>query len=305
MTDFTEFEDWLYAKFSMTTIKETVRKMKYLDRHMDLESREAIMGFLRLERRNGATKQKLNSYIKYLNRWLLFSKQDKLEYLPEAKAKSFRKKAFDADQVKALKNSRGPTIEDKRNHAMVLLALNTGLRRSEICNLKIEDVHRYYLTVQREKGEKNHDVYLDEETRTVILEYAAMRNNPSSPYLFTTRKGSITPEYMGNIAQDIKRKTGVREFSWHKCRHTYAKNMIRNDVDLETLRQMLGHGDLDSTAIYLHPQQLDAIERAKKIDLFGVQNHPELHGMDRRGFEPRASSMPRKRSTSDLPALLP
>lgn len=205
------------------------------------------------------------AFIPRLKSWAFCSfdrKQDKLEYLPEAKTKSFRKKAFDADQVKALvKNSRDPTIEDKRNHAMVLLTLNTDLRRSEICNLKIEDVHRYYITVQRGKREKNRDVYLHEEIGAVILEYAAMRNYPSSPYLFTTRKGSITTEYMGNIAQDIKGKTGVKEFSWHKCRHTYAKNMIRNGVDLETLRQMLGHEELTTTGIYSVMDTAEALER--------------------------------------------
>ncbi|OWP56970.1 MAG: hypothetical protein B2I17_03260 [Thermoplasmatales archaeon B_DKE] len=144
---------------------------------------------------------------------------------------------------------------------MLLLTLNTGLRRAEICSLKVSDVHRYHITVVLGKGEKDRDVYIDEKTRETVLAYAAIRNCQSSPYLFTTKKGRITPEYMGSIALDIKNRTGIQEFGWHKCRHTYAKNMVRNDVDLETLRQMLGHEDLDTTGIYAELDTGEAIER--------------------------------------------
>lgn len=130
----------------------------------------------------------------------------------------------------------GPTIEERRNHAMVLLVLNTGLRRGEIARLKVADIHRYYLTVVDGKGEKDRDVYIDEETRSIISEYLKVRNHQEYPYVFTTKNASISECYIGKLAADIKQKTGINEFAWHKCRHTYAKNILRNDVDLETLR---------------------------------------------------------------------
>ena len=60
--------------------------------------------------------------------------------------------------------------------------------------------------------------------------------------------------------------------------------------------------DLDSTSIYLHPSQADTINAA--LEALDSQKAPGLNGMDRRGIEPRASSMPRKRSTADLSAQL-
>ena len=266
ITDFIDFEDWLYSRgMAKSTIRGTMSKMRFFEKRMELESREAIMGFLRLERRNGSTKQKINGYIKYLNRWLESRGEDKIEYLPELKARSFRKKAFDADQVKQIvSRTIGPTIEDRRNHAMVLLALNTGLRRGEIARLKVADIHRYYLTVVDGKGEKDRDVYIDEETRSIISEYLKVRNHQECPHVFTTKNGPISEYYMGKLAADIKQKTGINEFAWHKCRHTYAKNMLRNDVDLETLRQMLGHEDLQTTGIYAELDTGEALERVMK-----------------------------------------
>ncbi len=90
--------------------------------------------------------------------------------------------------------------------------------------------------------------------------------------------------------------------------------LLEGGLDIIYVSKLLGHEDLETTASNTHPSQLAAIERASRIDLFatrrkgsprrgGVQSRAELEGMDRWGFEPQASSMPRKRSTSDLPAL--
>ncbi len=95
------------------------------------------------------------------------------------------------------------------------------------------------------------------------------RNHRESPFVFTTRKGGITKKYMGSLASDISSRTGVK-FSWHRARHTYAKTCIRQHVDLETLRQMLGHERLDTTQIYLNVDQAEALEemRMKKVKFF-------------------------------------
>lgn len=266
-SEFIDFEDWMLTKgFARTTIKDTLRKIRYLDRRMDLAEREAILGYLRLERRSGATKQKVNGYIKYLNRWLQFTQREKIEYLPDHRNKSFKRKEFDQEQLKAIlsKTSEGISIEEKRNHAMILLALNTGLRRAELANLRVSDIGTYYVRVVNGKGEKDRDVFIDERTRDLVLRFATIRNSPGTPNVFTTKKGPISPPYMGKIAETIKKRTGVDAFSWHKCRHTYAKNLIRNGIDLETIRQMLGHEDLDTTGIYAELDADEAIERVMK-----------------------------------------
>ena len=278
MTDLQAFEDWMYEKFARTTVLDTVRKIRFLARNADLESRESIMQFLRDQRRSGASKEKINGYVKYLNRWIEFKRPsggegwDKIIYL-KTQRRSFMVKYYDASQIEILlERSRGTSVEDKRDHAMVMLALNTGLRRAEITGLKVTDIHQDIVTVWKGKGEKDRQVYLDPGTRAVVLEYARVRNNQESVFLFTTRTGVVDAEYMGKIAARISRRTEMK-FSWHKCRHTYAKNMIRNDVDLETLRQMLGHEKLGTTGIYSVLDTGEAIERIR-------DKHPKFYGKD-------------------------
>ncbi len=259
------FEDYLYSKMAPITVKETVRKIVFLGKKTDITSRDSILDLLRDERRDGLSKKTINEHIKILNRWLEYKKQEKILYLKVKR--SFIVKYYDQDQIhNLLTKSKGTTVEDRRDHTMLLLALNTGLRRAEISNLKLEDIHEKSLTVTMGKGEKARTVYLDPTTRDALREYSRFRNNQSSTYLFTTRTSHMTPEYMGKISRRITKRTGV-ELSWHKCRHTYAKNLLRNDIDLETIRQMLGHENLGTTQIYAVLDSGEALERIEKKKL--------------------------------------
>lgn len=128
-------------------------------------------------------------------------------------------------------------------------------------------------------------INLDEYTREEISKYLAMRNNQENPYVFTTRKGKITEAYIGNITMDIRKVSGI-DFSWHKCRHTYAKTLLRNSIDLETIRQMLGHANLSTTQVYSQLDSGEAMERIreKKPKLFkgSIRSNPKtiVYGLE-------------------------
>ena len=273
-----KFEDWMYSRYAVTTVLETIRKFNFVLRHTKSDNRENLMEFLRELRRNHSTNQLVNEYIKIINRYLEYTQQEKIEYLHESK-RSYRKKGYDSDQIhKILDRTNVDTVEWKRNRSMVYLALTTGLRRDEICNLKTSDLHGDYLTVLG-KGSKVRDVFLPTDTQKVLNGYLALKNIKESPYIFTTKKGKITNAYMSNIASDISKRTGI-EFSWHKARHTYAKSMVRSGVDLESLRLMLGHERLDTTQIYALKDQQEALEEVRKVKPrffeYGVQIPPTL-----------------------------
>ena len=258
-----EFEDWMYSQYAPSTVIETVRKFNYVLRRTGSYSREDLMEFLRQLRRDHATNQLVNEYVKIVNRFLEYTAKEKIEYLHESK-RSYRKKGYDADQVhKLLEKTDVDTVEWKRNRAMVYLALTTGLRREEICSLKVSDIHGDYLTVLG-KGSKVRDVFFPIDSQKVVSSYLANKNVKDSPYVFTTKVGKITNAYMGSIAFDISRQTGV-QFSWHRARHTYAKSMVRSGVDLESLRLMLGHERLDTTQIYALKDQQEALEEVRKV----------------------------------------
>ena len=268
MSSIEDFEEWAYERYARNTVIDTVRKLKALGKKTNLEDRESILEFLRSLRRDGIPPKRINEHLKYLNRWLSFRGEDKLMYA-KAERRSYKVRSYDQEQITKLLSFPILTVEDRRDRTMILLALNSGLRRSEICNLKVIDIHDTYLSVINGKGGKDRDVYLDDYTREEISKYLQVRNRQQSPYVFTTKKGKITEAYMSNIAGDIRKRSGV-DFSWHKCRHTYAKTLWRNEVDLETIRQMLGHANLSTTQVYSQMDSGEAMEhiRMKKPKLF-------------------------------------
>ncbi len=105
-------------------------------------------------------------------------------------------------------------------------------------------------------------------------------------YLFTTQKRRMSYDFFRKKISECADMAAVK-FHPHMARHTYAMELIQGGMDIIYVSKLLGHEDLETTARYTHPQQLEAIEKARKIDIFRPRVHKpvELDGMDRWGTE--------------------
>ena len=292
-----DFNDWLIdeMRFSPSTVKATIRKLAYIERNCNIEDRESIQEFIRRTWQEKSNRT-ANGYIKIVNRYLKFQRKKPLNYFKEYE--SFTVKFCSEDQKYKLLYAADKT--GPREGCMFYLLFGTGLRLQEACDLKLQDIFEDTIRV-RGKGQKKREIYLPPEAALRIRKYLDFRQNTDREYLFTTEKGRMSYDYFRARCQIVALKAGVK-FHPHMARHTYATELLKGGMNIFYVSRLLGHQDLSSTQIYLHPSQNDAIAQAKKINLFQVRIPEELNSMDRRGFEPRASSMPRKRSTSDLPA---
>jgi integrase len=138
---------------------------------------------------------------------------------------------------------------------LVIVALHTGLRRGELFSLKWDDVDlvRNLVTV-RGSGAKSGN------TRHVPLNDTAMTTlkkwNSRSK---TDLKGLVFPGIEGEPLEDIKTAWGalvtaaaIKDFRFHDLRHTFASKLVQAGVDLNTVRELLGHGDIKMTLRYAH-----------------------------------------------------
>lgn len=146
---------------------------------------------------------------------------------------------------------------------MVVIALNTGLRRGELWNLAWGDVDlkRSMLTVRGEGAKSG-------QTRHIPLNDAAV-------VALQTHKGDPTPlpslpvfgrhEVKTSFAGVLK-AAKIENFRWHDLRHTFASRLVSAGVPLNTVRELMGHASLDMTLIYAHlaPDNLRAA-----VDLLG------------------------------------
>ncbi len=151
-----------------------------------------------------------------------------------------------------------------------LTAIHTGLRRSELFRLEWEDIdfERRYVMVSNKK-EAHTKNYLNREipmTLELIAELKKLKaeSNNKQSHIFLKRDG--TP-HQGEVRKTIWRvmkQTGLKRFTLHDLRHTFASHLIMEGVDLPTVQKLMGHANITTTMIYAHlaPDHLkNAIDR--------------------------------------------
>ena len=144
---------------------------------------------------------------------------------------------------------------------MVLLALNTGMRRGELFNLKWVDVNfsGRILTVvgSTAKSGKTRHIPLNDEAMTVLRDWSEQKRE--SELVFTSADGGR----MDNITtswENLTKSAQIRNFRFHDLRHDFASRLVMAGVDLNTVRELLGHADIKMTLRYAHlaPEKLAA-----------------------------------------------
>ena len=153
----------------------------------------------------------------------------------------------------------------RRDRAILLLLVDTGLRASELCNLKIRDFDRKTgrIAVHHGKGDKGRSVYPGQAARSALWRYLQERStarradsgdstlHPHEP-LFCTNSGQhIARDNLLHTIVRIARRAGVQHANVHKFRHTFAINFLRNGGNIYALQDLLGHSDLETVRIYL------------------------------------------------------
>jgi len=147
-----------------------------------------------------------------------------------------------------------------RNKAMLELIYATGLRVSELINLKLQDIDLTQDIIRTfGKGSKERVIpigdYAKEYLEKYIYEYrGSMLKRESCEYLFLNNHGKkMTRQGFFKILKKIAKEKGIdKEFSPHTLRHSFASHLLKYGADLRTIQELLGHSDISTTQIYTH-----------------------------------------------------
>lgn len=167
--------------------------------------------------------------------------------------------AADVDALLAAPDLRTP--RGCRDGAMIEILYSTGLRVSELVNLRAADVHTdYILTVG--KGNKSRVIPLGQLAREAVERYlresrpllCKTAKAAEQPALFITHHGRpMTRQRFWQILGDHARAAGITaELHPHVLRHSFATHLVQRGADLRAVQAMLGHADISSTQIYTH-----------------------------------------------------
>jgi len=171
-------------------------------------------------------------------------------------------------------------------HRVILMTLyGTGLRREELCRLRVTDVdsERMVIHVRQGKGHKDRDVTLSPRLLEVLRAYWKWRK--PKVYLFPSyqrkrREQPIASKTVYYAVCEAARRAGIqKKVSPHLLRHSWATHLLERGTDLKTIQMLLGHFDLEATTIYLHlsHRHLQSVNNPiEAVPISGLGDKPSL-----------------------------
>ena len=163
------------------------------------------------------------------------------------------------------------SFDEVRDRAVIEMLYATGMRRSELANLKVGDVD----LIQRQvkilgKGDKERYIPIIPELENTLHEYLKLRaeiaNKKSEDYLFLVKNGKkIYPTLIYRIINSyFSAVTSKKNVSPHVLRHSFASHLLDNGADLNTVKELLGHASLASTQVYTNTSLVELKRQYKK-----------------------------------------
>jgi integrase/recombinase XerD len=162
--------------------------------------------------------------------------------------------------------------DSDRMRAILLMLLDTGLRASELCDLKIFQVDQRNQRVQvMGKGARERSIPFSPRTAQALWRYLTSRPDASTDeHVFVTSLGRpMERRGLADMLESLGLRAGIKGVHPHRFRHTFAIQYLRNGGDPYTLQILLGHSELDMVKTYLRLAQIDldqAHKRASPVD---------------------------------------
>ncbi len=180
----------------------------------------------------------------------------------------------------------GRLIDAARNlfhRALIMTAYSTGLRRAEVCQLKVEDIdsQRMVIHVRQGKGKRDRDVPLSPKLLETLREY--WRWMKPKTYLFPgTVKGlradkPISTKMVWLACQEAAKRAGIDKPVWpHLLRHSFATHLLEGGADLPTVQCLMGHSSLKHTSVYLHVSERHIRAAGSPLDKLDISSPDQV-----------------------------
>lgn len=164
------------------------------------------------------------------------------------------------NEIEDLLNSiKEDTKENIRDKCLFEIMYSTGMRVSEVSNLKVSNINFSDNSIRvMGKGSKERIVYYGFILKEILDKYMSVRNeflkNKNLDNLFINKNGNVlSRESIAYIINKIEKKSLINhKISPHILRHSFATHLLDNGADLRSVQELLGHENLDTTEIYTH-----------------------------------------------------
>lgn len=156
--------------------------------------------------------------------------------------------------------------DDARIAAIIELILQTGMRISEVSNLKLDNIKETQIIIEKHATQPERQVPLNKPAKDALEEYLQVRPKTDSDYVFVSKNGKSLA--VRNIRAAIDRymqKAGIEQYSVNDLRTTFIVENLKRDVNIVLISQVVGHKRLSTTERYLELAGME--ESGKKNEL--------------------------------------
>jgi integrase/recombinase XerD len=238
-------------------------------------TKTSLQQFVVCVRQRGVKPISCNTYIKALNAFCLWLHEEghatERTELPLLKVEKRVIVTLTDEQMRTLLTAKPKRFDAWRLHALVCLLLDSGLRIEEALTLRRSDLDFDNLLVTVfGKGRKERRVPFSFELRKVLFRYdqVRLRQCPRCELFFPSRQGTSWDQRNSLRGLHIlQEKFNLPMFGWHRLRHTFATNYLRQGGDIVRLSMVLGHSQITTTQRYLHLLTEDLSASHQKVPI--------------------------------------
>lgn len=258
---------------SENTIKNKKYTLNEMDRYINKDLEDITIMDLRMyisHKQNKVLPNTLNSIIVCVKSFFGFLflediiDKDISSKLKKVKEPERIRKSINSVELEQLRNA----CKTDRERAIIEFAFSTGMRLSEIVNVKISDIdflNNRLTTIG--KGNKERMILLSDVAKYYISEYLKNRKGESE-YLFIAERSPydrLKQRAIEKIVKKIKDRTNITSpVTPHILRHTMATKMLQSGANLTTIQFLLGHKNITTTQIYAETSTLEVMAQYKK-----------------------------------------
>ena len=212
------------------------------------------------------TLENYRSYIASFFQWMTredFIPKNPCEKIQPIKYKEEIRNPFSDTEIDLMRSACG----NERDRAMMELLLSSGIRVTELINLDITDVdfNNLSIHIREGKGSKERQSYITTVCAMHLKAYLMQRpDDDPSLFLSLKRKERMTTSGIRKILKQIEKKTHVGDIHPHRFRRTFATNLAKRGMDVQTIARLMGHSNIQTTMIYVTIDDSRVISEYKK-----------------------------------------
>lgn len=268
-------QDLILRRYSHATIKSYKHHLRqlfwfYNDKRPSTLTLEEIKAFLyhRVKNENIAerTQNQAINAIKYFYEKVLH-REKMFIYLKRPKVPKDLPGYLSPEEVARLIKA----TKNLKHKAILMTIYAGGLRLSEVIHLKIEDIRsdQNHIRIQGAKGKKDRNTLLSSRLVEVLKTY--FKAYRPRYYLFEGQTGGqYSARSIQNIMTRAVEKSGIRHATPHTLRHSFATHLVQNGTDITYVKDLLGHGSIKTTEIYLHLTRNELKKISSPLDKLNI-----------------------------------